>query len=109
MDIPAYNNDVRRTLFLNNIARKPEQIDFRSKAYIARFSELSFERNMQLSAMEGRSDNMELMLALDNGESMPVSARERVKDSQGQYWLIQEVRKDLGADCYICIVNKINK
>jgi hypothetical protein len=105
----AYKTDVRRMVFLKNIERKPEQIEYRGNTYIARFAELSFERNMQLAAFEGRSDNMELLLALNSGDAAPEPQKERLKDYKGIHWLITNVRKDIGENCYVCTVNRINK
>ena len=106
--IPVFNADVRRLLFTNNIARNPEQVDYRNKAYTARFAELSFERELTLSGMTGNADNREILIALDAGDAVPEAGREVVTDSKGERWRIEAVNHDIGADCYRLTANKIN-
>jgi hypothetical protein len=106
--IPTIAKDVRRTLFLNNIQRDPQQVTFRGNSRIVRFGNLSMTRNMQISALEGRSDNQEVLMSLEQGDTAPEAEKERITQEDGTRWLITEVRRDQGSDCYILIVNKVN-
>lgn len=110
LEIPAYPSDIRRDLFLMQIARRPSVAVFRGQEVTVRFDEPSMSRKTELAGYADILDGLECMIALDVGADKPEPKKIRDRlESDNTTYQIEEVRGDQGLSCYFLTLTKIVK